>query len=92
MAYGAMRACQDKGLTVGEDIAIIGFDDLPESSETIPPLTTVSACAQELGLVAAKTLMHRIEGSDEPPKQIILPPKLTIRESCGEEKKALRVV
>lgn len=92
MAYGAIRACQDKGLKVGTDIAIVGFDDLPESAETIPPLTTVSACAQELGHVAAKTLLHRIEGSDEPPKQIILSPKLTIRESCGEEKKILKMI
>lgn len=92
MAYGAIRACQDKRLNVGRDIAIIGFDDLPESADTIPPLTTVSACAQELGHVAAKTLLHRIEGSDEPPKQIILAPKLTIRESCGEEKKILKLI
>ncbi len=89
MAYGAIRACQDNGLEVGKDIAIIGFDDLPESAQTIPPLTTVSACAQKLGQVAAKTLLHRIEGSDEPPKQIILTPKLTIRESCGEQKRVL---
>ncbi len=92
MAYGAMRACQDKGLVIGQDIAIIGFDDLPESAETIPPLTTVSACAQELGHVAAKTLLHRIEGSDEPPKQIILAPKLTVRQSCGEKQKRLKLI
>lgn len=92
MAYGAMRAIEEKGLRVGKDIAIVGFDDLPESAETNPPLTTVSACAQELGQVAAKTLMHRIEGSDEPSKQIILPPKLIVRESCGEEKKSYRLV
>lgn len=91
LAYGAMRAIQEKGLVVGKDIAVIGFDDLPESAETSPPLTSVSACAQELGKVAAKTLMHRIEGSDEPPKQIILAPKLTVRQSCGNQAKVINI-
>ncbi|MBY5946696.1 LacI family DNA-binding transcriptional regulator [Photobacterium rosenbergii] len=85
IAYGAMRALAERGLRVGEDIAVIGFDDLPESAETVPPLTTVSACAKELGRTAAEALLLRINGSEEPAKQIILSPRLTIRQSCGEQ-------
>ena len=48
-----------------------------------PALTTVSVAAKEIGRKAGELLYSRIQGNDEPPKRIILPPALVVRESCG---------
>lgn len=57
MAYGVMQALQRKGYKVPEDISVIGFDDLPFSSMTNPPLTTVHVYKQEMGRAAVRRLI-----------------------------------
>jgi LacI family transcriptional regulator len=79
MASGALRALVDAGLRVPEDISLVGFDDIPFSSRTIPPLTTVRQPIQRMGSLAAETLIQIIEHHDSQPHQVILPTELIVR-------------
>lgn len=64
MALGAMRALQEKGLSIPEDVSIIGFDDLSYCSISSPPLTTVCVPNEELGRVAVRRMMDMIRHED----------------------------
>ena len=82
MALGVMRYLGEKGLRVPRDMAVVGMDDIEHASLAVPPLTTVSLLAAERGRMAAELLMERLEGgSDAPPKQVKVLPKLVVRES-----------
>jgi len=60
MAFGALRALREAGLAVPGDIAVVGFDDIPLTASSDPPLTTVRQSMYRLGDVAAKTLIDLI--------------------------------
>jgi DNA-binding LacI/PurR family transcriptional regulator len=62
VAMGALRAAHDLGLKIPEDVAIAGFDNLPISAYTSPPLTTVNQPTAVLGHRAAEFVLDRIEG------------------------------
>ncbi|WP_224242836.1 LacI family DNA-binding transcriptional regulator [Hyalangium gracile] len=64
MAYGARLALYRKGIRVPEDMSIIGFDDLPSSLYTTPPLTTVRQPAYDLGKIAGDAMLGLIHGQD----------------------------
>ncbi len=83
VALGVMQALRAAGRKPGQDFALVGFDDITEAALVQPALTTVSVAAKEIGRKAGELLYSRIQGNDEPPKRIILPPALVIRESCG---------
>lgn len=83
VALGVMQALRKAGRETGRNFALIGFDDISEAVLVQPALTTVSVTAKEIGRKAGELLYSRINGNDEPPKRIILPPALVIRESCG---------
>lgn len=83
MALGAIRAVREAGLRIPEDIAIVGFDDMPFSASTTPTLTTVSQPVYRSGAIAAETLIDIIENPNSQPRRIVLPTKLVIRQSCG---------
>ncbi len=85
IAFGVMNALHAKGLFPGKDFAVTGFDDVPEARESYPDLTTVSVSATEIGRRAAKALVERIEGNDEPQRRIIISPKLIVRQSTGAQ-------
>jgi len=80
MAAGAMRALKAHGRSVPADVAVVGFDDLPIARHTDPPLTTVNQPIQALGHEMAKMLISLING--ERPSSLILPTRLTVRESA----------
>ncbi len=82
MAFGAMRAIQEAGLRIPEDIAVVGFDDIPTAATSKPPLTTVRQPIQRTGSVAAETLIDLIEHPDPQPRRIVLTTELVIRNSC----------
>ncbi|MBA3943071.1 MAG: GntR family transcriptional regulator [Herpetosiphonaceae bacterium] len=71
------------GLRIPEDLAVVGFDDLSFAPYLSPPLTTVAQPRMEIGLRAAHLLINRIEGNPEPPKHIVVPTNLVVRDSCG---------
>ncbi|MFQ3610117.1 MAG: LacI family DNA-binding transcriptional regulator, partial [Fimbriimonadales bacterium] len=60
-AFGAMRACQERGLSIPDDISIIGFDDFPSASVVNPPLTTLHNDIHAIGYHAAEVLIKQIE-------------------------------
>lgn len=83
VAIGAMQALTAAGHKPGEDFALIGFDDVSESTLCRPRLTTVATTPGKIGEIAADLLVDRIARSDQPCRRLILRPKLIVRESCG---------
>lgn len=79
IAIGAMRALADAGRSVPQDVAIVGFDDIPSASMTTPPLTTIMQDIKRAGQVLVEALLAQIEGRDLPPRK--LPGKLIVRGS-----------
>jgi LacI family transcriptional regulator len=87
MAFGAIRAIREAGLRVPENIAIIGFDDLPQASLSNPRLTTVRQPIVQFGAKAVETLIDLIENGIQPARRIIMDTELVIRDSCGAKQK-----
>lgn len=82
-ALGVLSVLGARGLTVPGDVAVTGYDDIPVARHLRPQLTTVRQPIQELGATAFETLYAMISGSDETPRDIVLPTRLIRRESCG---------
>lgn len=68
MAYGARLALHDHGLEVPRDVSLAGFDDLPGSQYTVPPLTTWRQPAYAMGMDAARGLLARLAGEAYEPE------------------------
>jgi LacI family transcriptional regulator len=83
MAIGALWALQEANLRVPEDIAVVGYDDVPLAGKTEPPLTTVRQPIQKLGSTAVKTLIDIIQHPDGIPRHVNVDTDLIIRASCG---------
>jgi LacI family transcriptional regulator len=83
MAEGAQRAIQEAGLRVPEDVALVGFDDLPTSSRSTPPLTTIRQPIMQEGKAAAEMLIDLLEHPEDGPQKLIFPVELVVRESSG---------
>lgn len=83
MALGAIAAIQDCGLRVGKDVAVTGFDGIPMTEHSHPPLTTVFQPIYQIGKMVTSMLFLVIRGDQGPPRQVILEPELVIRQSCG---------
>jgi LacI family transcriptional regulator len=83
MAFGAIRALKEAGRRVPDDVAIVGFDDIPGAAYTDTPLTTIRQPIQRVGEVAAQTLFELIEDPTAPPRRVVLPTELVVRASCG---------
>jgi len=87
IALGALRAIKDAGLSVPEDIGLVGFDDSSFAARMTPPLTTVRQPITKTGMVAAETLIDMIEHPGSAPRRLILPTELVIRGSCSSPRK-----
>ncbi|MBC8248972.1 MAG: LacI family DNA-binding transcriptional regulator, partial [Anaerolineales bacterium] len=83
MAFGAMETAQERGLVVGHDIAVIGFDDIPLAAYFRPTLTTVRQPIYDIGKMLSQMLIKIIKGEEPAQRQIILQPELVVRESSG---------
>ncbi|MEO0561455.1 MAG: GntR family transcriptional regulator [Chloroflexota bacterium] len=81
LAILAMRAVRRMGLTVPNDISIVGFDDISLAAYLDTPLTTASQDAHAIGTLAAKTLLERLDGVSTPVAHHLVPTKLQIRMS-----------
>ena len=84
MALGAISAAQRRGLVVGQDIAITGFDDIPLAEHSHPSLTTVRQPVYEIGRQICRMLIHMILGEELPTRHVLLQPELIVRESSGQ--------
>ncbi|MGB7537339.1 MAG: LacI family DNA-binding transcriptional regulator [Anaerolineales bacterium] len=84
IAIGALKALRDMNLRVPDDIAIVGFDDLPTAIMVDPILTVARQPAYEMGKRAAELLIARLAGEAEKGYQeIILPTEIIVRQSSG---------
>ena len=83
-AIGAMRAVKEHGLRIPDDISIISIDDIDTAQYLTPMLTTIHIPIEEMGKMAAKTLIDRIEGGHTLPMKIHFPFYIAGRESCRE--------
>jgi DNA-binding LacI/PurR family transcriptional regulator len=83
-AIGAIRALQEHGLRVPQDVSVLGFDDIPGAAFHTPSLTTVRQPLNRMGEVAAQSLLERIEGKKEYPSEIAIEPELVVRESTAK--------
>jgi LacI family transcriptional regulator len=83
MTLGALRALRELDIRIPEEIRLVGFDDMPWSSELYSPLTSVSQPTYELGQEAVQLLLHRITQPDAPYRTVILHTQLVVRESSG---------
>ncbi|PTA66506.1 LacI family DNA-binding transcriptional regulator [Deinococcus arcticus] len=81
MAYGARLGLYRRGIRVPDDISLIGFDDLPASQFTLPPLTSVHQPLFEMGEQAARRVLRRLQAPDLPLEPPELPLTLSVRES-----------
>jgi LacI family transcriptional regulator len=84
-AFGAMKAISEKGLRIPEDIAVIGMDDLPGASMSVPPLTTIRQHVKLRGHQAVALLLQHIEAQVAMPFFSEIPYELVIRESTVGE-------
>jgi DNA-binding LacI/PurR family transcriptional regulator len=82
-AVGAIRAINEAGLRVPEDIAVVGFDDVDIAQSATPSLTTMRQPVQKKGAAAARILLDHIEGKLTEPRHMIFPTELVVRQSCG---------
>ena len=83
-AIGVIKRLQELGLRVPEDIAVVGFDDLPISSMIGVPLTTVSQPRYEIGKKAGEILIDKIECNQSELKELVLDVELVIRDSASK--------
>ncbi len=83
MALGVISAAQERGLAVGRDLAVIGFDDIPLAEHSHPPLTTVHQPIYEIGKMICRMLIQLIKNEEPVQRRVMLEPALVIRESSG---------
>lgn len=83
MAIGAMRAIREAGLSVPQDVAVVGFDDLPIATSLDVALTTIRQPIFQTGVLAAEMLIDLVTTSTKLPRHVVFPVELVIRASCG---------
>jgi DNA-binding LacI/PurR family transcriptional regulator len=84
LAFGAMRALDEAGLRVPEDVAVIGFDDVDEADYSIPSLTSVDPGRAWIARTAVQRLLQRIAapGTVEEPRLLLADYRIVVRESA----------
>jgi DNA-binding LacI/PurR family transcriptional regulator len=87
LAAKAVQAAQMLGLSVPDDLAVIGFDNVEFAAYMNPALTTIAQPSRDIGLHAANLLIGRIEGQRGTPRHVELQTHLIVRDSCGAKLK-----
>lgn len=83
MAIGAMRALREAGRRIPDDVALVGYDDIPAAAYCDPPLTTIRQPMQQVGKVATHLLIELINDPDAERKEVLLKTELIRRGTCG---------
>jgi DNA-binding LacI/PurR family transcriptional regulator len=81
MAMGAIRQLREAGCLVPEQVSVVGYDDLPQSREFNPPLTTINQQLGSWGSIAMAMMQQLLAGEEA--QSIVLPPQLVVRNSSG---------
>ncbi|GFP27828.1 LacI family DNA-binding transcriptional regulator [Candidatus Hakubella thermalkaliphila] len=82
MTIGALLAIRERGLSIPDDISVVGFDDMDWAVLANPPLTTVAQPTYEMGVKAMELLIRQMHKEKIDQKEILLSPELRVRESC----------
>jgi DNA-binding LacI/PurR family transcriptional regulator len=83
IALGAIRVAREIGLTVPDDLSVVGFNDIPQSELFDPPLTTVHVPQEEMGVLAAALLIDQLEGRHIARRHVVLEAELVVRGSSA---------
>ncbi len=83
MALGAMAAAQQRGLVIGRDLSVVGFDDIPLAEHAHPALTTIHQPIYQIATMATDMLIQILAGNSLEQRQILLQPELIVRQSSG---------
>ncbi|HEX6524536.1 MAG TPA: LacI family DNA-binding transcriptional regulator [Streptosporangiaceae bacterium] len=89
-AFGVLEAARTRGLRVPQDLSLVGFDGLPVTGWSSPPITTVRQPLAEMGSVAAQMLADLIGGNAPAPGRVELPTELIVRESTAPPASTVR--
>ncbi|WP_114192802.1 ribose operon transcriptional repressor RbsR [Edaphovirga cremea] len=84
MAVGVYQALYQRGLSIPQDVAVIGYDDIELARYMAPPLTTIHQPKDDLGELAVDTLLHRLNNPTAEPQILVLTPELVVRDSVGQ--------
>src|ERR1700731_1670756 len=90
-AIGAVQALREAGRRVPEDVSVVGFDDIQSAAFQNPGLTTVRQPLRQMGVIAAETLLRRINAAPHSPypKSITVEPELIVRASTATASKSV---
>ncbi|MCX4649730.1 MULTISPECIES: LacI family DNA-binding transcriptional regulator [unclassified Streptomyces] len=83
MALGLLRALEERGRKVPDDVSVIGFDDIPDSGSFQPPLTTVHQDFAEVGRRCVESALRQVRQGETEPGATLVPTRLVVRESTG---------
>jgi DNA-binding LacI/PurR family transcriptional regulator len=83
MALGVLRALHEKGRRVPSEVSVVGFDDLPDATSYLPPLTTVHQDFAEVGRRCVHGLLAQIRNERVEPGTVLVPTTLVVRESTA---------
>jgi LacI family transcriptional regulator len=83
VAFGVMAAIRERQLIIPDDIAVVGFDDVPFARFVNPPLTTVHLPAADLARRSSEILFKLIRREQPAKKRVLLDTHLVVRGSCG---------
>jgi LacI family transcriptional regulator len=83
IALGFAAGLYDQGITIGRDLSLIGFDDVTDAEAVRPRLTSVATMPAEIGKNAARLLLDRLKEPALPPRSMVRPAVLHVRQSCG---------
>lgn len=87
VACGIIRGLRELGLVAGKDVAVVGFDGIRQAEIHSIPITTVSTPPERIGFELGQLIIKRIKEPDYMPVNIMPPPKLIVRQSCGSRPK-----
>jgi DNA-binding LacI/PurR family transcriptional regulator len=82
LTLGALKTIHENGLSIPDDISIVGFDDMYWSMSLNPPLTAVRQSGYDIGNRAAQLLLKKIANPDRPTSSVVLDTELIVRQSC----------
>jgi LacI family transcriptional regulator len=80
-AVGAHSVARGLGLRIPDDLAVVGYNNIPLAGRLIPGLTTVHVPAHEFGIMATRLLLDQIESGQRPARQVVFQPELVVRGS-----------
>jgi LacI family transcriptional regulator len=81
LALGVIQGIRESGLSIPEDIAVVGFDDIPFASFPEVQMTTIHQPKHEMGEIAVSILLDQLSGRNTQPRKVILEPRLIVRRS-----------